>query len=147
MAPIRESIEIARPPEAVFAYLDDLTRHGEWQESIVSVKVSPEGPTHVGTRSTEVRRMGSRKMTMTYEVTEHDLPRSFAFRGIDGPVRAVGRAVLEPLGDGSSTRISLELDLTGRGLGALIAPMARSQARKQIPEDHRRLKERLESGS
>jgi uncharacterized membrane protein len=147
MAPIRESIAIARPPEAVFAYLDDLARHGEWQDGIVSAQVAPDGPTRVGTRSTEVRRMGSREMTMTYEVTEHDPPRAFAFRGIDGPVRVAGRAVLEPLGDGSSTRISLELDFTGRGVGVLFAPMARSQARKQVPKDQQKLKERLESGA
>lgn len=32
MAPITASIEIARRPDDVFAYLDDLARHGEWQE-------------------------------------------------------------------------------------------------------------------
>ena len=31
MAPITESVEISRSPEDVFAYLDDLARHGEWQ--------------------------------------------------------------------------------------------------------------------
>jgi len=145
MAPIRESIEIARRPEDVYAYIDDLASHGEWQEGIVSAKVDTEGPTHVGSRSTEVRRMGSREMTMTYEVTEHDPPRVFAFRGVDGPVRVAGRGTLEPVGDGSSTRLSLELDFTGHGMGMLFAPMARSQARKQVPKDQLKLKERLES--
>jgi hypothetical protein len=32
MAPIVESTEINRRPEEVFAYIDDLSRHGEWQE-------------------------------------------------------------------------------------------------------------------
>ena len=89
--------------------------------------------------------MGSREMTMTYEVTEHDPPRVFAFRGVDGPVRVAGRGTLEPVGDGSSTRLSLELDFTGHGMGMLFAPMARSQARKQVPKDQLKLKERLES--
>src|SRR5207302_1599523 len=35
MAAITESVEIARRPEDVFAYLDQLGRHGEWQEQIV----------------------------------------------------------------------------------------------------------------
>jgi hypothetical protein len=30
MASIRQSVEIVRRPEDVFAYLDDLSRHGEW---------------------------------------------------------------------------------------------------------------------
>ena len=43
-------------------------------------------------------------------------------------------------------REALELDLQGNGLfGAILAPLARSRARKQLPEDQRRLKERLES--
>lgn len=36
MAPIVSSIEIARPPEEVFAYVTDGSRLGEWQEGVVS---------------------------------------------------------------------------------------------------------------
>jgi len=147
MAAIRESIEISRRPEDVFAYIDDLARHSEWQESLVSAKVVTDGPTKVGSRATEVRRMGSREQTGTYEVTEHDPPRVFAFRGIDGPVRPVGRGTVEPVGDGSSSRVTLELDFTGHGIGKLLAPLARNQARKQVPKDQQQLKQRLESGA
>jgi uncharacterized membrane protein len=44
---ITHSIEINRRPEDVFAYLDDLARHGEWQDQIVSVRVDTEEPTRV----------------------------------------------------------------------------------------------------
>ena len=147
MSAITGTIEISRRPEQVFAYLDDLSRHGEWQESIVSSQQHGDGPTGVGTRSTDQRRMGRRVQAITYEVTEHDPPRSFAFRGVDGPVRVVGKATIEPVGDGSSSRVSLVLDFEGRGIGKLLLPIARSQARKQVPKDHQRLKERLESGA
>ena len=145
MAAIRESIEISRRPEDVFAYLDDLARHGEWQEQIVSVHVDTEGPTRVGTRATETRKIGGHEQTMTYEVTEHDPPRSFAFRGLDGPIRASGKGTVEPVGGGSRSRVSIDLELTGHGLGKLLLPLAAGQARKQVPKDHKRLKERLES--
>ena len=147
MAPITASIEIARRPEDVFAYLDDLGSHSEWQEQLVSAEQQGDGPTRVGTKSSERRRMGKREQTISYEVTEHDPPRAFAFRGIDGPVRAIGRATVEPLGDGSSSRLSLVLDFEGHGLGKLLLPLARSQSRKQVPKDQERLKERLESGA
>ena len=147
MAPIAASIEIARRPEDVFAYLDDLGSHAEWQEQLVSAEQQGDGPTRVGTKSSERRRMGKREQTISYEVTEHDPPRAFAFRGIDGPVRAIGRATVEPLGDGSSSRLSLVLDFEGHGLGKLLLPLARSQSRKQVPKDQERLKERLESGA
>ena len=38
-AAIRQSIEISRSPEDVFAYLDDPSRHGEWQSQIVKAEV------------------------------------------------------------------------------------------------------------
>ena len=82
---------------------------------------------------------------MTYEITEHSPPRSFAFRGIDGPVRPIGRGTIEPVGDGMRTRVTIELDFEGDGLGRALLPLVRSQARKQVSKDHRLLKERLES--
>jgi uncharacterized membrane protein len=147
MAPIVETVEIARRPEEVFAYLDDLSRHGEWQEQIVGVRVDTDGPTRVGTRATDTRRVPGGPREITYEITEHDPPRKASFRGINGPIRPVGSITVEPLDDGSRSRVTLELDLQGYGMGKLFAPLARRDARKQVPKDQARLKERLESGA
>jgi uncharacterized membrane protein len=146
VAAIVHSIEITRPPEEVFAYLDDLSRHNEWQEQIVSVRVDSDGPTSVGTRATETRRAGGREQTLTYEVTEHDPPRLFGFHGVDGPIRPVGRGIVEPVGGGQRSKITLELDFEGHGFGKLLRPLVLWQARKQVPKDHERLKQQLESG-
>jgi uncharacterized membrane protein len=147
MASIRQSVEIARRPEDVFAYLEDLSRHGEWQEEIVSVQVDTDGPTKVGSRATEERKAGGRVQTVTYEVTEHDPPRSFAFRGINGPIRVIGEVTVEPVGDGSRSRVTVDLDFEGRGAGKLLRPLVMGQARKAVPKNQQRLKERLESGA
>jgi uncharacterized membrane protein len=146
VATIVHSVEIARSPADVFAYMDDLERHGEWQSQIVSSKRETDGPTGVGTRATDVRRVPGRTQSVTYEITEHDPPRKVAFRGVTGPVRPVGTVTVEPSGEGRS-KVTIELDLQGNGLlGAIVAPLARRQAQKQVPEDQQRLKERLESG-
>ena len=84
---------------------------------------------------------------MAYEITHHDPPRGFAFQGLDGPIRPTGKGTVEAVGDGSKSRVSIELELAGHGLGKLLLPLARSQARKQIPRDQQRLKKRLESGA
>src|SRR5919201_3479603 len=147
MAPIVETVEIAKSPHEVFAYLDDLRRHGEWQEQIVSVEVLTDGPTRVGSRAKDTRRVPGGQRKFTYEITEHDPPRKASFRGIDGPVRPVGTVTVEPVGDGSRSRVTLRLDLQGHGFGKLIAPLARRDARKQVPKDQARLKERLERGA
>jgi uncharacterized membrane protein len=143
---ITERIEIGRTPEDVFAYLDRLERHPEWQGNLVDVKVETEGPPRVGTRVAETRKVPGGTRGYTYEVTEHEPPRRFAFRVLDGPVRPVGTVTIEPVGDGSRSRVTLELDFHGHGVGKLIAPLARRDARKTIPQDQARLKERLESG-
>jgi uncharacterized protein YndB with AHSA1/START domain len=143
---ITHTVEIARPPDEVFAYLDDVERHGEWQSSIVSSHRETEGPTRVGTRVTDVRRVPGRTQSITYEITEYDPPRRTSFRGVNGPVRPVGTLTVEPAGEGGS-KVTIELDLQGHGLlGMVVAPLAQSQARKQVPQDQARLKERLEGG-
>jgi uncharacterized membrane protein len=144
---IIETIEIDRRPEDVFAYLDQLDRHGEWQGNIVSTRVETEGPTRVGSRAVNRRKVPGGERDIPYEVTEHDPPRKVSFRGTDGPVRPVGTVTVEALDDGSRSRVTLEFDLQGHGLGKLVAPLARRQAAKQIPEDQAKLKERLEGGA
>jgi uncharacterized protein YndB with AHSA1/START domain len=142
MAPIEYSVEIDGPPDEVFAYLDDYRRHGEWQDGLVVEDVTGDGG--VGTHVKQRRRMGGREQAVEWEVTEKDPPRTFAFRGTRGPLRPVGGGRLEPLDGGSRTRLDFTLDFEPHGLGFLLRPLARSQARKAIPGDHARLKEILE---
>ena len=146
MAPIIETVEIARRPEDVFAYLDQLDRHGEWQGQIVSIRVENEGPTRVGSRATDRRRVPGGEREITYEITEHDPPRKVSFRVIDGPVRPFGTITVSPVGDGSRSRVTLQIDFEGHGLGKLFLPLVRMDAKKQVPKDQQRLKERLEAG-
>jgi len=147
MAKIVHSIEIERPAADVFSYLDDVERHGEWQSQIVSSRRETDGPTGVGTRVTDIRRVpGGKQQSVTYEITEHDPPRRSSFRGVNGPVRPLGTVMVEPAGENRSN-VTLELELLGHGLlGMALAPLARSQARKLVPENQKRLKERLERG-
>lgn len=148
MSAISESIEINRSPEDVFAYLDDVERHGEWQDQIVAVERQSDGPLGVGSRVRETRRVPGGDRSMTYEVTEHNPPRQSSFRVLDGPVRAVGTISIEPIGDGLRSRLTIAIDFQGHGLaGRVLLPVAKGQARKQIPKDQVKLKDVLESGA
>jgi len=146
MSDIRESIEIDRTAEDVFAYLDEHERHKEWQDQIVSARVESDGPIRVGTRVIETRRMPGGERDFSYEITEHDPPRRSAFRVLNGPVRAKGVITVEPLGE-SRSRVTLELDFEGSGAGRLLLPVVRREARKQVPKDQQKLKQQLESGA
>ena len=141
---IKDSVEINRPAAEVFAYLDQLDRHREWQSSIVSTRVETDGPTRVGTRVAERRKVPGGARDVPYEITEHEPPRKSSFRGTAGPVRPVGTVTVEPLGDASS-RMTLEFDLEGHGIGKLFAVFARRQAAKEVPQSNERFKQLLES--
>jgi len=145
VAAIVHSVEISRSPEDVFAYVTDLSRFTEWQEGVVRAAVEGDQPMSVGSKTTMTRRVGGRERTMTTEVTEYSPPRRFAFRGIDGPIRPSGKGTIEPVGDGTRSRFTFELDFEGHGFGNLILPLVRRQARKELAKNHENLKQRLES--
>jgi len=147
MAPIVESVEINRRPEDVFAYLDDLARHKEWDDQIVETQVETEGATRVGTRATDTRKTPMGKQKVAYEISEHDPPRRSAFRGVSGPVRPVGTVTVEPVDGGARSRVTIEIELVGHGIGKLLAPFANRDARKHVPDNQAKLKERLESST
>lgn len=141
---ITESIEINRPQGEVFAYLDELDKHSEWQGDLISSKLETEGPVGVGTRASDTRKVPGGPREMIYEITKHDPPHRSSWRVLDGPVRAVGSVVVDSLDDGARSRVTVEFNLEGHGIGVLIAPFARMQARKQVPRDQAKLKEILE---
>jgi hypothetical protein len=91
--------------------------------------------------------MRKREQTMTSELTEYSPPESYAFRVVDGPVRAIGRDG-SSRSEGDRTRFTFELDFEGHGLGKLLVPLfVRRQAAKELPESHANLKKQLESGA
>jgi uncharacterized protein YndB with AHSA1/START domain len=148
VAPIVHRVEIDRKPEDVFDYVTDPSRFTEWQDNVVSARLQGEGPIRQGSKVEMTRRMGKRQQSMMSELTAFDPPRSYAFRGLDGPVRARGKGTFEPLGEGARTRFTFELDFDGHGIGKLLVPLVvRRQAQKELPETHEKLKRRLESGS
>ena len=148
MAPLVHSVEIDRGPDEVFAYVTDPSRFTEWQAEVVSAHAEDSGPLQEGSRIVMTRRMGGREQTMTTEYTEYDSPRSYAFRVLDGPVRALGKGKIEPLGDGDRTRFTMELDFEGHGIGKLLVPLVvRRQAAKELAHTHEDLKRVLEDDS
>ncbi len=148
MPPLVHSVEINRTPDDVFAFVTDPSRFAEWQDAVVRASRLDDGPPGVGSRISLTRLVGKREQTMTSELTEYSPPRSYAFRVIDGPVRARGKGSFEPLSNGQQTRFTFELDFDGHGIGKLLVPLVvRRQAAKELPQSHESLKRHLEAGA
>jgi uncharacterized protein YndB with AHSA1/START domain len=146
MPAITTSTEVARPPEEVFAYVTDPGRFAEWQESVVDGHMAGTGPHAPGDRCLSTRRVGRAERPVTSEITHVDPPRTWGVRGVDGPVRAVVDVNVAPLDGGQWSRVTIQLDFTGRGVGKLLVPLfVRPSARKEMPANLERLRQRLES--
>lgn len=145
MASIVASTEIARSPDDVFAYVTDPTRLPEWQESVVRAE-SSDAPVRVGTKARVTRRVGRREMTQTAEIAELIPPTHWAVRGLDGPVRGDVNGSIEPLDNATRSRVTIELELRGDGIGKLLVPLfVKRKAQSEMPRNVQALKERLES--
>ena len=145
MPPIVHDIEISRPPDEVFRYVTDPTRFAEWQDDVVSAHIEPSGPPVVGARIVTTRRIARTEFTQLQEVTDVAPPRSWAARGIEGPIRAHARVTVEPRRDGAASQVTFALDFEGPGIGRLFVPQIRRIAAKQAPRSYRNLKARLEN--
>ena len=120
MSAFHVEFDVDRSPGEVWAYLSD--------------------PSHLPI----TRHVGRRDVPLTMRVTEFEPPRSWSMRGIDGPVRSRVHGEVVPLPDGR-TRVTMDLDFEGHGVGRVLIPLVvRPQVRRELPENERLLKERLE---
>ena len=145
MAPIVSTAEVSLPAEEVFAYVTDPSTFPEWQNGVVRGYMN-ESPTRVGSQCTTVRNIGGREREVHTTITDYDPPRRWADRGVHGPIRAIVEVLVESIADGSQSRVTINLDFTGHGIGRLLVPLVvRRQAAREMPENMRRLKQRLET--
>jgi uncharacterized protein YndB with AHSA1/START domain len=143
MGSISASVEIDRSPAEVFDYAVDPANLEQWQENVISA--SGGSPLGVGSRVVTVRRLGKREQPMTMEMTAYDAPRGWSMKGIDGPVRPLVDTRIEPIADGSRSRVTIELDFFGHGIGKVLIPLlVRPETRKGLPRNLELLKEKLE---
>lgn len=146
MAELFHHIEIDRAPELVFDVATDPTRFAEWQPDVTGARWVEGNPREVGATYESTRRIGGFEVTQTQRVSENDPPHRWAVSGsTDGPISANATVAVEPLDNGTRSRVTFTLDLEGPGIGRLMVPQVRRMAAKVAPKSHRRLKELLES--
>ena len=113
----------------------------------MDVRPVSDAPVAPGSRFVVTRPIRGREHAMTMEMTELNRPRSWAVRGLDGPIRGNVPGTVEPVGGGERSRVTMHLDLEGHGIGRVLVPLVvRRQARREMPSNARRVKEVLEGG-
>lgn len=146
MTPLVSTIDVARPQEEVFSYVTDPTTFAEWQAGVVRGSMEGGKAPSIGSKCTMTRRIGGTERESTSELTKLDPPTGWEVHGIDGPIRAIVNVTVEPLDAGAHSRVRIELDFEGHGIGKLLVPLVvRRQARTEMPANCARLKQRIEA--
>ncbi|HZS30370.1 MAG TPA: SRPBCC family protein [Gaiellaceae bacterium] len=126
------TIEIARTPEEVFAYLTDVANLPAWQSGVKSAELR-DG------RIEETRSFLGRELHTTLEIVESEPPRLFVLKALDSPVPFTVRHELEPAGEGTRLTVVAEGDVPGFASG-LVA----QRAKRQFSKDFAALKREIE---
>ena len=142
MTKVEKSIVVNQPIEKVFAYITNPRNNPKWQPDILDSQVSPDEPTHVGTRVTDVRTLLGRRLELTTEVVEFEPNRLLHVKSTSGPIPFRGYITFEPVNGGTKVNILAEAEPTG--FFKLAERMFSSTWRKGLEDSLNKLKEQLE---
>jgi uncharacterized membrane protein len=142
VARAEHTVVVERPPEEVFAYLTDLSSVPSWQSGAVEVR-EPEGPLGVGTSYVQVLKFLGRRIETTLEVVAFEPGRRFSLKTLSGPIPFEVEHTLEPAGDGTRLRVTLEGEPAG--FFRLAEPLVERNAQRQLEQDFETLKAKVEA--
>lgn len=132
---VRVDHVLPHPVHLVFAIVADPLRRPEWQENTSDVELITPGPIAVGSRWREIQRGVGR---VEAEVVGFEQDVLWAETGTSDA--GTGRIAVRFADDGQgSTLVSMEVELTLRGLRRAMEPALGPLVRAQIPRDLDRL--------
>jgi len=95
------SVDIAAPPERVYDYLSDLSRHAEWSSSVTTIEQLTPGPAGVGTEF-KASEIIPTKITSFARITALEPPRRIGWEATDHRVfKTQWEFELSPSGGGT----------------------------------------------
>ena len=107
-------IQINRPAEDIFAFLNAPENHPKFVPGMLEFKKTSPGPLgQVGATVRGVRRFLGRKIELPYEITEYQRGIKLAMKGTMGPILFKDGYVLESMGPNTRVKFWLEFTLTG----------------------------------
>jgi len=111
-ASFRVQTTIYAKPEVVFAYVTDLTKHGEWAANPVQIKAISPGSVMVGSRYHSTAQVKGLVFTTELRVTAYQPPSGFAFTGEDTTGRFEHQFAFRPYNHGTRVERQVNFALT-----------------------------------
>lgn len=106
------STEIRAAPETVFAYVSDLSKHGEWAANALRVEPRDNTPLRVGKKYDSTATVGGREFHAALQITAYDPPRVFSFSGSDETGTFSHRFTFEPVENRTRVTRTVSFDLS-----------------------------------
>lgn len=138
-----DAVEIARPPEDVYAYLLDVTNDPVWQQGLAEARFTSAGPVDVGTTGVHVARPFGLTVEVGWQLTDVVEGRRLAWTFVSGPFTGHEGYELEPTPTG--TRLSHRADLAPSGLLRVLRPLIAGAFVSQSEQNMEALKALLEA--
>jgi carbon monoxide dehydrogenase subunit G len=135
------TMEIARPPEDVFAYLTDVSNLPAWQASARAAEA--DGRVRKGARIHERRSFMGKDVKTVVEVTAYEFPERFDLCSRGGPVSYEVRHELKRVG--AATRLRVRADVKIGAMMRIPAQGPLKMAEREFRSDFERLKTILET--
>ncbi len=137
------SIDINVGPEAVFAYVADMSKHGEWAANPLQIEAVSSDPCAVGSWYRSNAEFNGVHIHAKFQVTEYQPPSRFGFAGEDSTGKFEHLFTFQARNGGTRLERRVRFNLTVAQwlmFLALLYPVRIPAARKAL----RLLKDRLE---
>jgi len=142
VASFSETVELAKPPEAVFPWLFEQDKVPQWTGGLEEYEVLGGGPIAVGTRVRQVLNISGQRVELELEITRYDPPTAadshFSMSGVAVEIAYA----LEASGGGSRLTQTLEGHASSFKARMLL-PMVQPRLERKLTEDLERLREVL----
>jgi uncharacterized membrane protein len=143
MIQIEKHIIIDRPVEEVFAFVEDLRNGPQWQDGLLEVRRTTEGPIGVGTRHIAVRTFMDQRIEVSNEYIEYEPDRLIRFKSTSGPLPFQFAYLTEPAATG--TLITSVMEMQPEGPSEQAEAEISASLSREMETDLSKLKALLES--
>ena len=145
MIHIEVEVDIWRPPEEVFEYLQEVENNTRWLSGMRSSRWTSPPPVRVGSTYEQVSQFLGREIHTSFEVTKHQPGHLVTIESREGssfPITVT--RMVRPNADGG-THVTEIVDGDARGFYSVASPLLKRIVERTIKRDYGKLKRLLEN--
>ena len=137
-------IEIQRPAEDVFSWLDDDEKALQWLDGLEEIVHLTEGGNRVGAQAKHIYTENGRRFEMVEETLVYEPNRHVKIRGESDAFTMTAEYTLTPKGNATLLDLTSEIQFKS-GLMRLLMPLLAGVSKRRVMTDLQRLKSLVEN--